>query len=393
MTSFDVVAYIRKRAGGAKTGHAGTLDPAAAGVLPVCVGKATRLVEYMNEMRKLYRAEMLLGQETDTQDGTGRVVSEKPVNVSRDQVEKRSTVLSAFRSRSPMYSAVKVAGKKLYELARRGETVRRKARKIEVYGINIVDIYDNRVLFDIECSRGTYIRTICHDAGREMGCGAHMKFLLRKRVGPFTLENAHTLEELRDIGENSLLSPDEAVKHFDKVILPNNEAGLLINGRSIQLNGYKGSTGLVRVYNEAGLFLAVGEVDRKGRILKPRKIFTGRQMQVIYNCSGECLGPKAVGLGNFDGLHLGHMTLINTLIKEARSEGIRSIVYTFNQHPENVLVKDRSLPLLNSRGKKVELLSGTGLDLLYFDEFDEQYSRIEPEDFVRIYWLTGLRPG
>ena len=106
-------------------------------------------------------------------------------------------------------------------------------------------------------------------------------------------------------------------------------------------------------------------------------------MQVIYNCSGECLGPKAVGLGNFDGLHLGHMTLINTLIKEARSEGIRSIVYTFKQHPENVLVKDRSLPLLTSRGKKIELLSGTGLDLLYFDEFDEQYSMIEPEDFVR----------
>jgi riboflavin kinase/FMN adenylyltransferase len=113
-------------------------------------------------------------------------------------------------------------------------------------------------------------------------------------------------------------------------------------------------------------------------------------MQVIYNCSGECLGPKAVGLGNFDGLHLGHMTLINTLIKEARSEGIRSIVYTFKQHPENVLVKDRSLPLLNSRGKKVELLSGTGLDLLYFDEFDEQYSRIEPEDFVRDILVNRL---
>lgn len=276
MTSFDVVAYIRKRAGGAKTGHAGTLDPAAAGVLPVCVGKATRLVEYMNEMRKLYRAEMLLGQETDTQDGTGRVVSEKPVNVSRDQVEEAlNGFIGVSEQIPPMYSAVKVDGKKLYELARKGETVRRKARKIEVYGINIVDIYDNRVLFDIECSRGTYIRTICHDAGRELGCGAHMKFLLRKRVGPFTLENAHTLEELRDIGENSLLSPDEAVKHFDKVIMPNNEAGLLINGRSVQLNGYKGSTGLVRVYNESGLFLAVGEVDRKGRILKPRKVFYG----------------------------------------------------------------------------------------------------------------------
>jgi tRNA pseudouridine55 synthase len=275
MTSFDVVAYIRKKTG-AKAGHAGTLDPAAAGVLPVCVGKATRLIEYMSEMRKVYRAEMLLGVETDTQDGTGRVVAEHDVNLSERQIiDAFNGFIGITGQIPPMYSAVKVSGKKLYELARKGITIERKKRKIEVFSINVVDIYRDRVLFDVECSKGTYIRTLCHDIGKRLGCGAHLKFLLRKRVGPFALNDSITLEELREIKEKALLPPDEAVKHMDSVTLSKNESLLLSNGRGIRMCEYNGRTRLVRVYNESGVFLAIGEMDEINGILKPRKVFVG----------------------------------------------------------------------------------------------------------------------
>ncbi len=274
MTSFDVVAFVRKKAGGAKTGHAGTLDPGAAGVLPVCVGRATRLTEYMAGMTKEYRAEMVLGVETDTQDSDGKVVAVKRVKTCRNTVRQ---VLDEFKGVSeqlpPMYSAVRMHGKRLYQLARKGETVERKLRKIRIYSIRLVNTNRERILFDVICSKGTYIRTLCHDAGKRLGCGAHMNFLLRKRVGPFRLDDALTIEEVENLDNRCFLPSDTALEGYPSVTITPVEAKQIKNGQRIYMGENPGANETVKVYS-GKLFLAVGRIEKTGdrSILIPKKV-------------------------------------------------------------------------------------------------------------------------
>ncbi|WP_066635292.1 tRNA pseudouridine(55) synthase TruB [Desulfolucanica intricata] len=218
MTSHDVVNYIRRLTGVKKVGHTGTLDPGAAGVLPICVGKATRIAENLTVDNKSYRAEITFGVATDTHDNFGNVLSvcdasylteNKVLKVIKDFTGKQEQV-------PPMTSAIKVKGKKLYELARAGQVIERKARYIIIYFINI--LYSEgwgsprpRALLEIVCSKGTYIRTICHDLGQKLGCGAHMSFLLRTCSGDFKLDQSFTLEELKEYAEQDALK---------KVLLP-----------------------------------------------------------------------------------------------------------------------------------------------------------------------------
>ena len=201
MTSFDVVALARKWTGTRKVGHTGTLDPDAAGVLTICAGLATRAVEALTDKDKTYRAELCLGVETDTQDASGTILS------VCEPVREQARIHSAIRGMEgqqlqlpPMHSAIKVGGRKLYELAREGKDIAREPRRVTIYRCEPVSIRQEdatvRVLMDVDCSKGTYIRTLCHDIGRQLGCGGHMSFLLRTRNGPFTLEEAHPLEVL-----------------------------------------------------------------------------------------------------------------------------------------------------------------------------------------------------
>lgn len=205
MTSHDVVYYVRKISGEKRCGHTGTLDPGASGVLPVALGKATRLSRFVTEGNKTYRAEMTLGISTTTQDAFGEVVSIN--NGSHLGLSQLTEVLQNFTGTisqtPPMSSAIKVQGKKLYELEREGKVVEVPTRIVNIFKINIIDSWDwkmphPRVLFDVTCSKGTYVRTLCSDIGKALGCGAYMSFLLRSRVGEFHLENASTLEELKD---------------------------------------------------------------------------------------------------------------------------------------------------------------------------------------------------
>lgn len=203
-TSHDVVAKLRGILRMKKIGHTGTLDPAAEGVLPVCLGKGTRLCDMLTDKTKTYRAVMLLGQETDTQDTTGVVQAEYPVHVTEEEV--RDAILSFlgdYMQIPPMYSALKVNGKKLYELARQGKEVERQARPVQILDIQIESIDLPKVTFSVTCSKGTYIRTLCYDIGRKLGCGGCMESLLRTRVDRFELKDSLTLsqiEKLRDEG-------------------------------------------------------------------------------------------------------------------------------------------------------------------------------------------------
>ena len=197
-TSHDIVAKLRRILGERRIGHGGTLDPMATGVLPVFVGRATRAVEFMENADKEYVAALRLGISTDTQDTTGNVISEKPANVSWEELE---SVLDRFRGEieqlPPMYSAIKVDGKKLYEYARKGAEIERKTRKITIHELEVVgQREDGDFLLRVVCSKGTYIRALCSDIGDALGCGGAMSALVRTRAGAYRIETAHAMEDI-----------------------------------------------------------------------------------------------------------------------------------------------------------------------------------------------------
>ena len=217
-TSHDVVAKLRGILRMKKIGHTGTLDPAAEGVLPVCLGKGTRLCDMLTDKTKTYRAVLLLGQETDTQDTTGVVQAEYPVHVTEEEVRKAIvSFLGDYMQIPPMYSALKVNGKKLYELARQGKEVERQARPVQILDIQIESIDLPRATFFVTCSKGTYIRTLCYDIGRKLGCGGCMESLLRTRVDRFELKDSLTLSQIEKFRDEGRL--EEAVVPVEGVFL------------------------------------------------------------------------------------------------------------------------------------------------------------------------------
>lgn len=280
ITSFDVVARVRRLTGIKKVGHTGTLDPDAGGVLPVCVGKATKIIEYLMEKDKAYCVGLLLGVSSETQDSSGKIIYEKSVEASFEEIEK--TILSFKNIKEqipPMYSAVRVNGKRLYELAREGIEIERKPRAVSIYQISIKKmerIADKvSVIMDVECSKGTYMRTLCHDIGEAIGCGGLMDSLVRTRSGPFEIDKSYTLEALEELKledklKSAFISPDQALPSFPSVVLTNSDAIKLRNGLTLNTMSEKG---FYRLYNEDGSFLAIGNVtEREGiKVLKSHK--------------------------------------------------------------------------------------------------------------------------
>ena len=285
MTSFDIVARVRGLVRMKKAGHTGTLDPMAVGVLPVCLGSATKAIEFMMDKDKLYRAELALGITTDTQDASGKVLETREAICTNEEIE---AAVMSFTGKSeqlpPMYSAVRINGRKLYEMAREGLTIDRTPRAIEIYHTNIIDIKRDggiRVLFDVHCSKGTYIRALCADIGEKLGCGGHMSFLLRKKAGVFDLSTAVTLEELKHAveegsAESLLVSIERVFDGYEAIKLDETQEKKLQNGMPVDLIS-SGSldAGLTKVYNSSGIFFALGEITKLGgRLeLKSRKFF------------------------------------------------------------------------------------------------------------------------
>ena len=231
-TSFDVVARLRGILKIRKIGHTGTLDPDAVGVLPVCVGRATKVCDLLTDKDKEYETTLLLGVETDTQDMTGTVLSSGDVTVSEDQVKEVIRSYTGEISQiPPMYSALKVNGQKLCDLARRGVEVERKPRKVTIYGIEILKMDLPRITMRVRCSRGTYIRTLCHDIGQALGCGGAMESLTRTRVADFRLEDAHTIDEIQTMEQRGEL---------EKILLPVDR--LFLSAPAFFCDGGRGET-------------------------------------------------------------------------------------------------------------------------------------------------------
>lgn len=235
-SSHDVVSKLRGMVKQKRIGHTGTLDPAAEGVLPVCLGNATKVCELLTDWDKTYEAVLLLGQTTDTQDTTGITLTECPVEVSEAQVQQAVlSFLGTYEQVPPMYSALKVGGKKLYELAREGKVVERKSRPVQIYRLEILKMELPRVWLRVSCSKGTYIRTLCHDIGEDLGCGGCMEKLLRTRVGMFSLGESLRLSQLQELKEQGrlmerLVSVDELFPLLRRVVLKEQGDRLLYNG-------------------------------------------------------------------------------------------------------------------------------------------------------------------
>lgn len=281
-TSHDVVAKLRGIVKQKKIGHTGTLDPDATGVLPVCLGNATKLCDMLTDKSKEYVTTMRLGFSTDTQDISGEVLKQSEVRATEDEV--KNAVLSfvgEYEQIPPMYSALKVNGKKLYELARAGIEVERKARKIEIISIEILDMKLPDVTMKVHCSKGTYIRTLCHDIGLKLGCFATMVSLERTRVAGFTTENARKLSEIEHYVkdgklDNILTKTEEMFELMSVRVAPPYEK-LLWNGNPIYLNQIVeririGDKEQVKVY-AGDRFCAIYQCDEAKNILKPVKMF------------------------------------------------------------------------------------------------------------------------
>lgn len=264
-TSHDIVYFVRKLTGIKKVGHTGTLDPDASGVLPVCIGNATKVADMLTLSDKRYTAELVLGMTTDTQDASGAVLTECAVNVTAAQIE---TAVKGFAGEieqiPPMYSAIKQNGKKLYELARKGIEVEREKRRITIHEINILDIdtENGRVKIDVLCSKGTYIRTLCEDIGIKLGVGAYMNTLERTRTGMFGTEDSFTLPELskmRDAGTltDALIPTDMVFKEYPEIILNGKQTRSITNGIRMSYNGIEGQS--YRLYDENKKFLCISK--------------------------------------------------------------------------------------------------------------------------------------
>lgn len=287
-TSHDVVAKLRGILKQKKIGHTGTLDPEAVGVLPVCLGKGTKVCDLLTDKDKVYETVMRLGVVTDTQDMTGNVLRESPVHVTREELEAvMRQFLGDYDQIPPMYSALKVQGKKLYELAREGRVIERKPRRVQILGLELRGMEEDgiHVHMRVHCSKGTYIRTLCHDIGERLGCGAAMEKLIRTRVGVFKIEDALTLAQVEVCVQNQKI--DHLIRSIDSMfsMWPAGRTGaavdrLLYNGNMLyrkdmvleeKIEPESGEK--FRIYDSQGQFCAVYVYDGRHRMFKNEKMF------------------------------------------------------------------------------------------------------------------------
>lgn len=278
MTSHDVVSVVRKISRERRVGHAGTLDPMATGVLLICLGQAVRVSEYLLDHDKKYRARVRLGIETDTYDVTGTIVAQHEVSLTREQIENALYSFTGKISQMPpAFSAVKQQGVPLYKLARRGQEVHTVARDVEIFSIDLLAVEMPDVEFIVHCSKGTYIRSLAHDLGTKLGCGAHLSALTRIASGNFLIEDSITLDQLREAvadrrAEQLLIPLDRALQHLEAITIDPAAANRIQQGQPLACDR-DFSTPLIRAYSTRGELVALLERGDVRNVWKPKKVF------------------------------------------------------------------------------------------------------------------------
>jgi len=284
-TSFDIVAKVKRLSGERRVGHAGTLDPMATGVLPVCLGRGTRVIEFLADAAKTYRAQIELGVATDTYDASGKVTYRgDPSGISQDQVESAFTSFcGSIQQTPPMYSAVKHHGKRLYQLARAGIEVERRSRLTKIYRLELVDWHPPVVTIEVECSRGTYIRSVAHDLGQVLGCGANLKSLIRLRYGLFEIGDAISVPQLEEAfrcgyWRHFVYPIDIILLNWTAMVVSDDTGLVLRNGRPLVMGNdnslaWSSFENRCRVYTRDGCFLGLLRFNPERGQWQPEKIF------------------------------------------------------------------------------------------------------------------------
>jgi tRNA pseudouridine55 synthase len=428
-TSQDVVAIVRRLTSTRRAGHGGTLDPFAAGVLPVFLGLGTRLVEYHMGDGKAYRATVCLGARSKTDDRDGTIEPSGTPAPTRDEFEAALAEFHGTVSQTPpAYSALKVAGRRAYDLAREGTPAELKPRTVTIARADLVSWDESepgrpKAVIDVECSAGTYIRSIARDLGEKLGCGGYLGELTRSASGGFGLPQAHSLEEIRTASEAGpaalaklILPLDSGLDSFSSVPLTDLESAAVAKGQQIrpaaEVEAEPGS--LVRLLALDGHLL--GMARWQGGRLQPEKILafhsddepgtdTGasdkpaapaveprlqtvasvRRMTALSGIAGlrRDLGRLYVAVGVFDGLHRGHLYLLRELRRAARSAGARPAVITFDAHPEEI-VEGIAPPLLCDPEERLVRIAAAGIDVTVVQHFDHELRHTTYEGFVQL---------
>ncbi len=279
-TSYSIVAMVKRLSGERRVGHAGTLDPAATGVLPVCFGQATRVIEFLGDATKVYRAQIELGVVTDTYDATGKVIERKDSSrIGREELESAlKPFCGLIRQTPPMYSAVKYHGKPLYELARAGIEVERKSRLTKIYRLEIISWQPPVVTLEVVCGKGTYVRSLAHDLGQSLGCGANLKSLTRLRYGLFDIEDAVSVAQLEGAfrygyWQQFVYPADAVLLHWSAVIVSDDASRAIRNGCPISyLEQHSPPDNYCRAYTSDGCFLGVLRFNPESEQWQPKKV-------------------------------------------------------------------------------------------------------------------------
>ena len=388
ISSHQAVAAIRRLLN-CKTGHAGTLDPLATGVLPLCLGKATRLAEYITGREKSYLARVCFGVETDSYDAAGAIISQKgAAHLCMEDISALTPrFLGRIQQKPPVISAIKRGGLPLYKRARRGEIIEVETRSIEIYSIKIVDgaFGSPQPYVDIfvSCGKGVYIRSLAHDMGELLGTGAHLASLRRLSVGAFRVEQSYTLaqiEELLTAGDMSFLLPLRyGLSHLPSYIAPDEAFSRLLHGNDWPLTVEREQT-ICQVETVTGALLGIGNINKDrngGYVLKMNKVLADADDKQ------KLLNPtySVVAIGNFDGVHLGHKQLLRRMILHKERLGGASAVLSFEPHPLQ-LVKGQTPLLLNTTTEKRRLILQAGIDALINLPFDQSLMNSSPRQFV-----------
>ena len=395
ISSHQAVAAVRRLLN-CKAGHAGTLDPLASGVLPLCLGKATRLAEYVMGQEKIYTAVIRFGQETDSYDAAGKVIAQQ--NASHLRQEDVEALLPRFRGifmqTPPLISAIKQGGLPLYKRARRGETPQVEARPVQIHSLEMMEGEFGGIQpwakLRITCDKGFYVRSLAHDLGELLGVGAHVAALRRLAVGQFIEERSYTLTQIEAMltaGERGFLLPlSYGIAHLACFIAPPQALRSLLHGNDWRLPQAE-ELPLCRVETASGDFLGLGQINPQeegGYVLRMKKVLAEPEStaESIIELDGGDPPYSVVAIGNFDGLHLGHQELLRRMCLQKKRLGGRSAVLTFSPHPLQ-LINGQTPPLLNTAAEKRRLILKSGaVDALLELHFDEKFRSSSPQTFA-----------
>ena len=385
-TSFDVVAKLRSLLHQKKIGHLGTLDPEAEGVLPVCLGKAARLADRLSGGQKVYRAVLRLGITTDTQDACGRLLQRSDVCCTEEEVRRVAAGFTGLQEQlTPMYSARKVDGKKLVDLAREGRDVPRKTAQIEISRLDVLSVDLPYVTLRAVCSKGTYIRTLCHDIGEALGCGGMMDSLVREEACGYRLKDALTLEEVtalvltEKLGDRILTMPD-LLADCARFTVPEPLRIPARNGNPLPaepscFDRFPKPEEDVLVSDAEGNLL--GLYRRRGRKLWPDIMLNQPEEEKPF-----VPRPSVVSLGKFDGLHCGHQAILAEMERIAKEKKLRRVLFSFTSAPEALIGGKTEICLLTKEEKRL-LAKAKGIDLIEECPFTPEIRTMRAEDFLR----------